>query len=115
MIANNLIKQKFLFSSKLFFRFTFIFSFLFTISIHTQNTPQTKEEIIAANAKVQVLNWGGKKDASEHIYSLHNYVNLQSLDLGGAYIQNADLKEIQNPKLSYLNLSNTIVTSEGVS
>lgn len=75
----------------------------------------TKEEIAAqANAKVLSLNLSGKKDISVILPTLHTYVNLQSLDLSGSFIQNEDLVLIHNPKLSFLSVANTIINSDGI-
>ena len=75
----------------------------------------TKEEMAAqANAKVLSLNLSGKKDISVILPTLHTYVNLQSLDLSGSFIQNEDLALIHNPKLSFLSVANTIINSDGI-
>lgn len=107
-----------------FFKYNIPFSILIfilgSISL-TQSFGQAKEKELTkeeselkARERVTNLNFSGKKEITGLLATLRTYPNLTGLDLSGSFIQNKDLSLIQNPKLSYLSLANTVINSDAI-
>lgn len=78
------------------------------ISFFAQALDQEQEDL-KNKEKVQVLNFSGKKEIKDLLPAISSYPNLSRLDLSNSFLQNEDLIHINNPRISYLNLNNTII------